>query len=127
MLSVRDRLERMIEPLPDDASVLLPVRTVREWLGAPDPDAGDLIVDLTADQVAEELGRSVGTIRDWLLRGELRGYKLRGREWRVTRAAVREFLDSEREQGNGRSTGRRQQERTDLGRWRSVRRDHGEG
>lgn len=42
-------------------------------------------------------GRHENTIRGWLQSGALRGYKLHGKEWRVSRSAIREFHEQEAE------------------------------
>ncbi|MDZ7779541.1 MAG: helix-turn-helix domain-containing protein [Gemmatimonadota bacterium] len=48
--------------------------------------------DMSVEQVAEEVQRSPSTIRRWPIAGELRGYKLQGRDWRLPRPALRESL-----------------------------------
>lgn len=90
-------LLRAISGLPDEA--LVPVGWIRGRLGA----RGEVEVDLTVEQVAAELSRAPSTVRGWLGAGELAGYKLRGREWRVPRASLRAFLDREAN-GSERST-----------------------
>jgi len=97
-----------LQGLPDDA--LMPVGWIRERLGS---DTGpDPVADLTVGEVAEELGRQPSTVRGWLGSGDLDGYKLRGREWRVPREALRAFLEGERNGGPS--------EPTNLGSWREV-------
>lgn len=54
---------------------------------------GPGLVDLTVPQVAEALEKAPSTIRGYLLEGALDGYRLRGREWRITREALRGFQD----------------------------------
>ncbi len=56
-------------------------------------------VDLTVEQVAEKLGRAPSTVRDWIRAGRLRAYKMMGREYRITPAALEEFIESERRGG----------------------------
>ena len=51
--------------------------------------------DLTVEEVAEETGRAPSTVRGWLIEGDLRGYKLNGRSWRVPRSALRQYLDAQ--------------------------------
>lgn len=55
--------------------------------------------DMTVEEVAKEVQRSPSTIRRWLIAGELRGYKLQERDWRVPRLALRQYLSL---QGTGR-------------------------
>ncbi len=110
-MSLEERLARMIEPLPDGASVLLPVETVRRWLELEGQGAGSRpLSDLTIADVAEELDRSPSTVRGWLIAGDIpEAYKLQGREWRIPRGALRAFLDGQANGDGGvrRGTGRR--------------------
>ena len=85
-------LGRALEPLPDEAQV--PVRWVRGLLG--ECLVADVIVDLTLQQVAEKVGRASSTVRGWCASGELRAYRLNGREWRVPLAALTEFFERQR-------------------------------
>ncbi len=73
--------------LPEQASVTLPVVLGKEWL---DLEADDPLADLRVADVAQQLGRSPGTVRDWIRRGELDAYHL-GKEYRVTRVALTNF------------------------------------
>lgn len=52
--------------------------------------------DLTVIEAAEHFGRSPSTIRSWIGQGHMRAYKLRGRQLRITAAAVAEFEENER-------------------------------
>jgi excisionase family DNA binding protein len=54
-------------------------------------------IDLTVKQVAQLLGRSPSQVREWCCRGVLPGYKLRGAQWRISRADLRAFQQAERE------------------------------
>lgn len=117
-------LARAIEGLPDDAELTLRVGWIRAQLGGPAPTNGSRPAcrDLTAAQVAEELERAPSTVRTWLQSGALEGYKLRGREWRVTRSAVDRFLERE---GRGEDAGGRPEldpvgSDDDLASWRRV-------
>jgi len=55
--------------------------------------------DLTIAEVAQRVGRSSSTVRAWCAAGRLRGYKLRGRDYRIPPAALQEFLARERHTG----------------------------
>jgi excisionase family DNA binding protein len=58
-------------------------------------------------QVAEIFQRSPQTVRDWINARRLRAYKLNGREYRITRAAVEEYLEQQRNgEPNGQTDGR---------------------
>ncbi len=97
-MTLQDRLRRIVEPLPPGAAVTLPADVLREWLdGEPGTggQAGDGVsqeplVDLTVEDVAKLVGRAPSTVRWWCQKGTLPGaYRLRNREWRVPRAALR--------------------------------------
>ena len=118
-MSLEDRLRQIVTALPNHASVVLPVPVVKEWL---ELEADDPLADLTVAEVAEQLGRSPGTVRDWIRRGELEAYQL-GKEYRVTRPALATFCHRQR---NGpQRTSRRSEatagRRSDLGAWRKLR------
>ena len=82
-----------LRALPDDAQV--PVRWVRELvaeMGLGDGSPGS--VGLTVSQVAEVTGRAPSTVRTWAAEGRLPGARrLRGREWRIPRAAISALLE----------------------------------
>ena len=52
--------------------------------------------DYTVAQVAEMFDRHPQTIRDWIRSGRLSAYLLRDREYRVTRVALEEFQENQR-------------------------------
>lgn len=108
--TLRDRIRAIVEPLPAGASVTLPRDALAEWLGADDPEP---LTDLTVNEVAELVRRAPSTVRGWCASGELRSYLFQGREYRVTRAALREFQDRQanpvEESGDD-----------DLGSWRHL-------
>lgn len=111
-MSLRDDLA----DLPDDA--LVPVRWVRERLGG--TAESDRISDLTVQEVADELGRQPSTVRGWLGSGDLDGYKMNDREWRVPPEALRAFVEAQRDARPDRAgAGARA---ADLGSWREVAR-----
>ncbi len=58
-VSIEDRLRRIVTALPEQASVTMPVVVVKEWL---EIEADDPLADLTAADVALQLGRSPGTV-----------------------------------------------------------------
>ncbi len=78
-MTIEDRLRRIVTALPEQANVTLPVLVVKGWL---EGEADDPLADLTVADIAQ-LGRSPGTVRDWIRRGELEAYQL-GKEYRVT-------------------------------------------
>lgn len=114
----------LVGPLPTDA--LVPIGWVRDQLD----EAGAVaaveqpVTDLTCEAVARALGRTASTVRGWLVSGMLRGYKLRGREWKVPPAEVERFLAAERSRPAGaprpRSSQRQGSRMADLTAWRKV-------
>ncbi len=91
---------------------------VKEWL---EVEADDPLADLTVADVARQLRRSPGTVRDWIQRGDLEAYQL-GKEYRITRPALTTFCQRQR---NGPRTSERSEvapsRRSDLDAWRKVR------
>ena len=118
-VSLRARLEAICDGLPPGSAVTLQADWLREQLATEPED--EALADLTVEQVAAELDRSPSTIRGWLGSGELSGYRLNGREWRVPRAAVREYLDGQRN-GTGKEARRTNAKAADLSAWRRERR-----
>lgn len=111
-----NELSKILADLPDNA--LLPVGWVRARLAAPVPD--EAIGDLSCAEIGVLLHRKPGTVRGWLFRKELVGYRLNNRDWRVTRAELRRYLDAQGGAGSpidGASS-------VDLGSWRNKRRGH---
>lgn len=111
-MTLRRRLEALLEALPPGGSVTLDREALEELLGAEASGSGP-VADLTVQEVADELDRAPSTVRGWLGSGDLEGYRLRGREWRVPREALAAFLEEER-------SGIREEEPADLGSWREV-------
>ena len=55
--------------------------------------------DFTVGELALRFHRSPSTIRDWCEHGRLEGaYKLNGRDWRISQAAVDAFLALQRQE-----------------------------
>jgi len=128
----RAHLQALAEALPPDSVVPVPVAWLRELLApgaalpVPAAEPGRLVPDLTCREAAAVLGRHESTVRAWLEAGELEGYKQRGREWRVTPAALERFRERERtrESRDKAKSGNasRRRTRVNLGAWRGVRR-----
>jgi excisionase family DNA binding protein len=86
----RDALRSIALSLPAGSAVPVP----REWLlDLLDGSGGEAPAgpDYTVAEVAARFGRATSTVRTWILAGELRAYRLRGREHRITPQALQEF------------------------------------
>jgi len=101
--------------MPPEGLVTLPVGWLRDLVDA-QGDSSEMRL-LTLDEIAELVGRSVSTVRTWVNTGQLDGFKLHGRSWRIRERAFQEFI--ERQQSG------EQEPRTipssasvDLGGWR---------
>jgi len=95
----RRALALALRALPPGSLVALPLEALLEALGAGAgevPSAAEPLVDLTVPQVAKLFGRAPSTVRQWLESGQLEGYKLWGREWRVSGAALTAFQEQSR-------------------------------
>ncbi len=88
-MSIEDRLRQIVTALLKQASVTLLVKERLEM------EADDPLANLTVADVARQLGRSPGYVRDWIRRGELEAYQL-GKEYRVTRPALTTFCQRQR-------------------------------
>ena len=105
-MEISERIRRLMAALPSDASAVTLTRADLAALveGTSPEHSSPPVRDLTVEDVAEETQRAPSTVRGWLIAGDLGGYKLNGRDWRVTRAALRAYLDSQKE---GTHVGRR--------------------
>jgi excisionase family DNA binding protein len=114
---LRDRLLALRDTLPEGGSVVLTRAALDEMLvNEPaensEPDNGP---DYTVSEIAVRFDRAPQTVRDWIKSGKLRGYLFNGREYRVTRHALAEFEEKQRQ---GRET--KPVATSDLGAWRRV-------
>ncbi len=119
-MTLRERLRQLASALPsDDCAVTI---TRADLVALLEEDSGDPMVgstrDLTVEEVADQTSRAPSTVRGWLISGPLRGYKLNGRDWRVPRAALEEYLDTQTKQTSAtpRDTGD-----VDIRAWRRIR------
>ena len=94
MTRLAESLARIVDGMPPGSAVTLSADWLRAQLEAVREIHEAPLAHLTVKQLAEETGRSVSTVRGWLAEQLIPGaYKLRGREWRVPRAGLREFLE----------------------------------
>ena len=121
-MDVCERLRRIAEVLPEHGSVTLTRSDLLELAESAltEDVAESPPADYTVAQVADMFQRAPQTVRDWIKSGRLQAYKLNGREYRITRAAVDEFLEQQRNgEPDGQANGRKSS--ADLGAWRRVR------
>lgn len=108
---------------------MVPAARVLERLDVSERDApvsAPAEADLTAAEIARAHGRTPAAVRSWCRRGLLVGaYRLNGREWRVPRAALRDFLEGQargpaRAERKPHARVRRRGGPVDLSSWRKV-------
>jgi excisionase family DNA binding protein len=89
-----ERLQQLIEVADPDGTVT--VRWLADLLkdaaGSPAPPTPG---DLSLADVCAAVQKKPSTVRGWLQRGELRGYRLNGKAWRVPRAALAAYLTAQ--------------------------------
>ena len=85
-----DRLRLLASALPSDNSSVTLTRADLVALLQEGEDGrvtAQSVRDLTVAEVAREVSRQPSTVRGWLISGELDGYKLNDRDWRITRVS----------------------------------------
>ena len=119
-MTLAERINQIVAALPSPDSSVTPTRAV--LANMLEEDVGQASTaqhgDLTVEQVATQTNRAPSTIRGWLIDGDLRGYKLNERDWRITQVALREYLD-ERESKPEQPAHEGQP--VDISAWRGVR------
>ena len=119
-MTLEERLRQLASALPSDASAVTITRADIVALLEDDGRRTEVAStrDLTVEEVAKETGRAPSTIRDWLISGALCGYKLNGRDWRVSRDSLRNYLHTQ----STRTTETEGEEgKVDIAAWRRVR------
>lgn len=91
-MRLTDRFRRMIDGMPEEGSIILPVAILQGWL---DETPSGVEPDLTVGQVADHFGRAPGTVRTWIRAGELRAHWFNNREYRVPWSAVEEYQEKQ--------------------------------
>ncbi len=84
-------LRALVEDTPADGAVTVPVTWHQDLLDARG-DSSEMRL-LTLEETAEFFGLSVSTVRTWLNTGQLDGFKLNGRSWRIPERALHEFIE----------------------------------
>ena len=112
-----ERIRLLVAALPsDDSSVTFTGADLAGLMVELEGDSGpEATRDLTVSEVAAETQRAESTVRGWLISKQLRGYKLNGRDWRVTRAALPEFLEAQSKEPERESDGL-----VDIAAWRRT-------
>lgn len=113
-----DGIARLIAALPSDGATVTLTREDLVLLRSSDHREVPVNGDLTVKDVAVAVHRSESTVRGWLVGKRLTGYKLNGREWRIPRASLDQFLADQ-----GRSPRPNRESSHGLRAWRDVRRD----
>lgn len=121
MANLEARIRRMIDGLPQGASITLSRSTLEDWIddeteSEPPARAREPVADLTVEEIAEAHGKAESTIRGWL--ADVPGTYRLGNELRVPREAWRKYLDSLSENGAGERPKVRSKRSADLGSWR---------
>ena len=117
-MNVLRRLTQIVRVMPEGSSVLLQVDWLRAQLEAADDGSNvvESVAGLTVGQVAKALNRSPSTVRAWCAAEKIPGCRrLNGREYRIPRKGLREFLDG---QADGTSPEPVRGHQADLGEWR---------
>ena len=91
-MSLVDRLKAIIDGMPPDGAVTLPVVFLSRLIEAEAAESG-LGRLLTLQEAGEIVGRSPSTVRTWLNTGQLDGFKLNDRAWRIRESALRTFIE----------------------------------
>ena len=127
MSSAREHLAALAAALPPDGAATVPVAWLRELLEATAgvQTSAKPVADLTVAALAALFGRRPSTVRGWLEAGLLEGYRLNGREWRATPAAVEAFQARQRDGRRSEGSPAGDRPAGGLGDWRSVRRGQG--
>ncbi len=76
---------------------------------------------MTVEEVANHLDGSLQTVRPWIREGELDAYSFRGREYRITAAALEKFIAREQTAAERALQSPRAHVAKAHGAWRSVR------
>ena len=93
-MTIEERLRNLADLLPSDESALTLTRAdLVSLLGDIAPSNSTTSTrDLTVEEAAHEVHRAPSTVRGWLIAGDLSGYKLNHRDWRIPRAALQAYL-----------------------------------
>ncbi len=122
-MGLGERLRTLAEALPEGASITLSSEALRSLLETDADESSPLAHDMTVEEVANHLDRSPQTVRRWIREGELDAYSFRGREYRITAAALRNFIAREQTAVERPPQSPCAHVTKQLGAWRSARGD----
>lgn len=96
-MTLRERLHRLASALPSgDATVTFTKASLVALLeGEPEDSQSALGRPMTVKEVAEYVGRSESSVRDWLQAGTLNGFKLNNRDWRIRPSELAKYLEQQ--------------------------------
>jgi excisionase family DNA binding protein len=117
---ISDRLQKLLDLLPEQGAIMLPCSDVRGWLAedaeeAATEDLRRISPDPDVAQLCELFKRSPSTVRGWIRSGQLKAYRS-GRGYRATPEAIEAFKATEREQPASAPPATQ----PDLSRWRKA-------
>jgi len=116
-------LRTLAEALPEGASITLSSEALHSLLETDADESRTLAHDMTVEETANHLDRSPRTVGRWIREGELDAYSFRGREYRITAAALRNFIAREQTAAERPPQSPGAHVKKQLGAWRSVRGD----
>ncbi len=120
-MGLGERLRTLAEALPEGASITLSSEALRSLLETAADESSTLAHDMTAEEVATHLERAPQTVRRWIREGELEAYSFKRREYRITAAALRDFIAREQTAAERAPETPRARVTKQLGAWRSLR------
>ena len=94
-----DRLKAIIDGMPQDGAVTLSVAFLSRLIEAEAAESGMGRL-LTLEEAGDIVGRSPSTVRTWLNTGQLDGFKLNARSWRIRESALRTFIERQESGGH---------------------------
>ncbi len=117
------RLRTLAEALPEGASITLSSEALPSLLETDTDESSTLAHDMTVEEVANHLDRSRQTVRRWIREGDIEAYSFRGREYRITAAALQDFIARQQTAAERPPQSPGAHVKKQLGAWRSVRGD----
>ncbi len=120
-MGLGERLRTLAEALPEGASITLSSEALRSLLERDADESSTLAHDMTVEEVANHLDRSRQTVRRWIREGDIEAYSFRGREYRITAAALHDFIARQQTAPDRTPSTPPVHLANQLGAWRSLR------